>query len=169
MLLQMVATPKSRIYFVPLGVDGPALSFLILAHRLASIALPATGFQHVDVVCEDHVHNTNVCVSSVVVTTTYFRRAKSNVPTLTQNNLLEAIWQNHLAVMRNALWKYHRLLVHQSPPTCMVTNGRDSSVREPNLNRQNQKQNLTQMAHFWTDGMIFVFHYTFCCLFDGMV
>ena len=104
---------------------------MILAHRLAFIALSATGFQHVDVVCEDHVHSTNVCVGSVVVTTTYFRRAKSNVPTLTQNNLLEAIWQNHLAVMRNALWKYHRLLVHQSPPTCMVTNGRDSSVREP--------------------------------------
>ena len=61
-------------------------------HCLAT-QLPATGFQHVDVICGDHVHSTNVYVSSVVVTTTYFRRAKSNVPTLTQNNLLEAIWQ----------------------------------------------------------------------------
>ena len=72
----MVATPKSRIY-----PASRALAFVVDLHSVfdilhtdwQSIALPATGFQHVDVVCGDHVHNTNVCVSSVVVTTTYFR------------------------------------------------------------------------------------------------
>jgi hypothetical protein len=128
-LLQMVATPKSRIY-----PASRALAFVVDLHSVfdilhtdwQSIALPATGFQHADVTIGDPVHNTNVCVSTGWFTTTFALQLLLKITYL----------ELHDALCATRLLDNITACCSLVAPTCMVANGRNSSVQELDLNRQ---------------------------------